>query len=249
MSDRGSGARLNRQQWRKLILLIPFILFQFPLFHSFMSPVLLVRAASLGVVNASMIIYAVLLVTSLFLGRAFCAWACPGAIIQEACTAMGARRIKSPEKYWFKSVVATVLFSTTAVAAIHAGGFHRVDWFFGDMGKSPAPLIMRFGAFVILIPLSFLFGRWAFCRHACWIAPLMIAGTRLRERLRLPGLRLTTDPTACTECATCEETCPMSLPVAQMVSVGRQSEECILCGNCADSCPAGAIRLHFSAPR
>lgn len=238
---------INRQQLRKLILFVPFILFQFPILHSFMSPVLFVRGAALGVISASMLIYAIILVSSLFFGRAFCAWFCPGAIIQEACTKLGARTIQGERKYWLKYVTATALYSTAAVAAIHGGGFHRFNWHFGGIGNGPAPLIMRFGAIILLVPISLLVGRWAFCHHVCWIAPLMIVGARIRDRFRLPGLRLVADSESCSACATCDDTCPMSLPVSQMTQRGNMSsEECILCGNCADACPTAAVQLRFT---
>ena len=41
----------------------------------------------------------------------------------------------------------------------------------------------------------------------------MVIGTKLRDGLRLPGLRLRPEPEQCTDCKTCTKNCPMSLDV------------------------------------
>jgi ferredoxin len=39
----------------------------------------------------------------------------------------------------------------------------------------------------------------------------------------------------------------MSLEVQEMVEKGRmENSECVLCGQCVDSCPQGVIRYSFS---
>jgi polyferredoxin len=84
----------NRQRIRKSLLALMFILFQYRLFHLFFSPVLLVVAASQGVVNGSLLIYALLFLGALFFGRAWCGWCCPGAALNEACSVVIRKRCR-----------------------------------------------------------------------------------------------------------------------------------------------------------
>jgi polyferredoxin len=74
-----------RQRVRKRLLAATFLPFQYRLFHLFFSPVLVVVAASQGVVNGSLFIFALLLLSSLVFGRASCGWLGPGAALDEAC--------------------------------------------------------------------------------------------------------------------------------------------------------------------
>jgi NAD-dependent dihydropyrimidine dehydrogenase PreA subunit len=136
------------------------------------------------------------------------------------------------------------------VAAIHAGGLQRFDPMFGTgAGSGPPRAVLQFGAFLLILPLAALFGRWASCHYLCWIAPFMVIGTRIKDAFGWPSLHLRANPEACLACATCNQTCPMSLDVSAMAVRGRmRHDECVLCGNCVDHCPAGAIQFVFARP-
>ncbi len=70
----------------------------------------------------------------------------------------------------------------------------------------------------------------------------MVIGTKLRDGLRLPGLRLRPEPEQCTDCKTCTKNRPMSLDVNAMVRRdSMRDSECILCGRCVDGCVKHAI--------
>ncbi len=58
------------------MLLIAVLLFQVKILRLFMSPVVPVFAARLGMIPGSLVIYTALFISSLFLGRAFCGWFC-----------------------------------------------------------------------------------------------------------------------------------------------------------------------------
>ena len=71
-------------------------------------------------------------------------------------------------------------------------------------------------------------------------------GLRAHNARNLPGLRLTAEQAKCTGRGTCTRNCPISLDVMTMVEKGRmENDECILCGQCADSCRQKAISLGF----
>jgi ferredoxin-type protein NapH len=234
---------------RKTAALAAFAAFQFPAVHLLFSPVLAVAGAAQGVLSASLALYLTLGLLALVFGRAFCGWLCPGTAVQECCVSLGAKRT-SGRRYSTKYIVFALWASAVAIAAIHAGGFHRVDLSFGidASGGAVRAFILSFGAFFILLPLSLLAGRFTMCHHACWVGPFLIAGARLRELGGWPALRLRAEPDRCAGCDECVDSCLMSLPVRDMVAAGKMAnDECILCGHCVSTCPTGAIHLGFTA--
>ena len=72
----------RRQKIRKGLILFSFFLF--PAIFYYLSPVLIVQASSKGVINGSLILFTLMFISSLFLGRGYCGWMCPGAGCQEA---------------------------------------------------------------------------------------------------------------------------------------------------------------------
>jgi ferredoxin-type protein NapH len=243
--------KINRQRIRKSLLALMFVLFQYRLFHLFFSPVLIVVAASQGIVNGSLIIYVLLFLGSLFFGRAWCGWLCPGAALNEACSVVVHKRCRGGRADMVKYIILAVLAGMIGFMAYRAGGFHAVDPFFGmDRRSHLQDIFLLVGAFVIIVPLSLLWGRRANCRYLCWEAPIMILGTKIKERVGWPSLHLIANPAACKNCGMCDRHCPMSLPVTEMAKSGNmQNAECVLCGNCVDHCPTGAIRFAFGVPK
>jgi ferredoxin-type protein NapH len=78
------------------------------------------------------------------------------------------------------------------------------------------------------------------------MSPFMITGMKIRNLLNIPALQLKNEKNKCIKCKICEEKCPMSLPVSSMVEKNNMdSYECILCGNCIDSCKNKVIKYHF----
>jgi ferredoxin-type protein NapH len=242
---------ITRQHIRKSLLATMLVLFQYRLFHLFFSPVLGVVAASQGVINGSMIIYTLLFLSALFLGRAWCGWLCPGAAINEGCARIIHKRCRGGKGDKIKYLVFAVWVGLVCFMAYRAGGFHAVDPFYGmDRRSHLQDILLLIGAVAIIVPLALCFGRFANCHYLCWEAPIMIIGTKIKNLFGWPSLHLTANPAACKDCGNCDRHCPMSLPVAAMVKKGNmQNAECVLCGNCIDHCPTGAIRYAFGVPK
>lgn len=73
---------------------------------------------------------------------------------------------------------------------------------------------------------------------------------RIRKILLLISFLLFPIKDNCKNCKSCEEKCPMSLPVSAMVQRNCMvNSECILCGECVDTCPSGVVKFGFSERR
>ena len=237
----------NRQKIRNGSILCSFFLF--PAFFYYLSPVLVIRATLNGIISGSFIIFALMFVVSLVLGRAYCGWVCPAAGCQEALFMARDKPVKKGDAV--KWVIWTPWISAIGIIAVKVGGYRKVDFFYGtshglSMGNVQA-LIAYYVVLLLLIVLpAFFFGKRSFCHHICWMAPFMIIGRKIRNRIGWASLRLRSDPEKCIHCHTCSDNCPMSLPVEQMVvRKNMENAECILCGTCVDGCESEVIGFTF----
>lgn len=99
-----------------------------------------------------------------------------------------------------------------------------------------------------LMFLSALIGRRALCHYACWMAPFLILGRKVRNLFHWPALYLREEKDKCADCKRCTRACLMSLDVNGMVQSGKMEQsECILCATCIDTCPNDVIRYSFSS--
>ncbi len=226
------------------MLLAAVLLFQVKILHLFMSPVVPVVAARLRIIPASLVVYAALFVSSLFLGRAFCGWFCPGAGMQELLSLVIRRRAKRGWGDRVKYVICGAWSLLILAVALQASGIPRIDFHFGTQsGGMVQGILMRTGHFIIIGVLGAVFGSWASCRYICWIAPFLMLGSRIRNLVRLPGLHMAVAQESCSGCERCRDVCPMNVQMPSGEESLIRSDDCILCGNCIDVCPAQAVRF------
>jgi ferredoxin-type protein NapH len=238
----------TRPRLRHAVILIMLLLF--PVVLNYLSPYVIIDGASQGIVNGSFIIFALLFLSALFIGRLWCAWGCPGAGLQEACFAVNDQPARGGRLDWIKWGIWGIWIAVIALAAASAGGYHSVNFFhLTDSGISvdaPGRYIIYYIVVGVFVACAWAFGRRAGCHYFCWMAPFMILGRKLRNLFKWPALRLAAEPAICTSCQQCTKTCPMSLPVHQMVKqLSMENSECILCGNCIDGCPRKVISYVF----
>ncbi|KJR44698.1 4Fe-4S ferredoxin, iron-sulfur binding [Desulfosporosinus sp. I2] len=136
------------------------------------------------------------------------------------------------------------------LVAIRAGGLHAINFFYqtdGGISVSNTQSYIVYYFFVALIViLSLAAGRRAFCHYLCWMAPFMVIGSKIKTALGLPSLNIHSSKENCNNCKSCERVCPMSLSVSLMVQKGTMSNtECILCGQCIDTCKMEVLRFTF----
>jgi polyferredoxin len=246
MAQRMKLAR--RQKTRRTVLWITFLLF--PVVMNYISPYVIIDAAFQGIVNGSMIVFGLFFVASIFLGRLWCAWGCPGAGIQEACFQINDGPARGGKLDWIKWGIWIPWIVIIVVGAISAGGYRTVDFLHltetGVSVDAPMKYITYYMVIGIVFALSLTAGRRAFCHYGCWMSPFMILGRKLRNALRTPALRLRAEPDKCIQCKQCTQACPMSLSVNEMVKVGKmENVECILCGSCIDICPKDVLHYAF----
>jgi ferredoxin-type protein NapH len=240
----------RRQRIRKGLILATFLLF--PIIMNYFSPYVIIDGASQGIVNGSFIVFGVMFLSSLFVGRLWCGWVCPAGGLQEAAFPVNSGRFKVGRRDWIKWFIWTPWIAAIAAAVISAGGYRRIDFFhLTESGVSVtepmqyANYLLVVGLFVIL---AVLMGRRAGCHTVCWMAPFMIIGRKIRNLAPWPSLRLAAHAESCQDCLKCTSNCPMSLDVHGMVQAERmEHSECILCGTCVDNCSSEAIRFSFSA--
>lgn len=245
----------TRQRIRQALIILTFL--SFPVTMNFFSPYVIIDGASQGIVNGSLAMFAFMFVSSLLLGRLWCGWVCPAGGLQEMTESINRKPVNGRRTNWIKWLIWVPWVSLIVWLAVRAGGYHSIDLLLDTQGgisvagSANRPIIFAYIIFYIVLALilglSSLIGRRGFCHTACWMAPFMMIGRWLRNRLTWPSLCLKADPQACTDCSLCTRNCTMSLDVNNMVKSGKMEDsECVLCGMCVDTCPTKAIRYTFS---
>jgi ferredoxin-type protein NapH len=210
--------------------------------------------AAEGIVAGSFLVFSAMLLGSLVFGRAFCGWLCPAGAIGEGVARLRDRRVNGRRINWIKYVIWGPWMGLIVFLAVRAGGLTRVQFTYQTwhgISVSSWNALVIFGiVLALVVGLALTVGRRGFCHTVCWMAPFMVLGTWIRDRLHLPGLRLAADAGACVSCGSCTRHCMMSLDVQRMVGdESMTSAECILCARCADHCPQNAISLRFMRSR
>lgn len=241
-----------RQRLRLLILMISLALFPVTIFY--VSPVLPIAAAGEGIINASMILLGILLVSSLFFGRFWCGWLCPVGGVQSVCgiiqpKPVGSRWIRFIKYpvfvFWILSIL---LLLYTAGDMIKINFFYRVEHIVSI--AAPWQFIIYYMALAVFAGISLLLGRGAACNMLCMMAAAMALGQTIASKFGLPRLRIFADTGKCSECGLCEKICPNSVDLKKQVKTGEiTSAECKKCLACIDACPSAALTLRCKAGR
>ena len=242
----------TRQKVRRALIFSSFALLPVTLYY--FSPVLSASGAALGIVTGSLLVFAVLFVSSLFVGRLFCGWACPVGGLQEGLARARGKTVSRKRIGWIKWVIWAPWAAGLVFLAVRAGGFTRFEPFYQtwhgiSVGELPG-LIAYVAVVALFAVLSLAVGRRAGCHTVCWMAPFMVIGRKARNVLAWPSLRLVARAEGCSRCGTCTSTCPMSIEVQELVAKrDLETSDCILCGSCVDNCPKRVIGYSFSSGR
>jgi len=157
------------QRVRKGLIVVSMLLF--PVTFFYFSPALIIVGAARGAAVGSFIVFAVLLVGSLLLGRAFCGRLCPGSGIQEACMLARDKRARGGRLDWIKWLIWMPWISVIVYLFIQAGGLGSVEPFYQTrFGFSLSDLqsniiFLLFTGLIVVLALTA--GRRAFCHYVC----------------------------------------------------------------------------------
>lgn len=238
---------MKRQNMRKALELVSFLLF--PITINFLSPYLIIVGGAQGIITGSFIIFSALFLGSTLFGRVFCGWICPAAALQEYCFNINNKKTgKKINKIKYFLWVPWILSILTAL--VLAGGIKKVDPLFmtetGISVDAPVKYVIYFAVIAVFLILALTLGKRGACHSICWMSPFMVLGSKLGRMLRLPSLHLEAEKDKCNNCRSCESKCPMSIDVSELVQKNDMiHSECILCGECVDTCPKKVIKFHF----
>lgn len=240
---------MKRQNIRRGIILISFLLFPITIYY--LSPYLIFQGLAEGIIAGCFIFFILLFILSLFFGRLYCGWICPVGGLQEICTTAVKKKAKGGKRNLIKYFIWTPWIASVIILFFAKGGTKKIDVFYqtfhGISIAEPAAYIIYYLVVGVIVIMSFVGGKRAFCHYGCWMAPFMVLGNKVSHLIRIPSFRLSVDKDKCINCGICSKNCLMSLKVNEMVQKGSiENSECILCGNCADTCPKGVIKYRFT---
>ena len=209
---------------------------------NFLSPYLIVNGAFEGVLAGSGIIFLTLFLFSIFSGRGFCGWICPMGGLNELLYKINNRRVTSNGMKLVKFILWGIWCCSILGGFIYSGGIRMIKMLYmtesGVSVDTPVKYITYYGVILLFLIISIIGGRRASCHSICWIAPFMILGKKLSDRIRIPRLRVQATKEACIHCNKCSNVCPMSIAVMEESDKSfRNHDDCILCGMCIDHCP------------
>ena len=196
----------TRQKLRHGLILVSFFLF--PATFYYLSPVLILEAASNGIVNGSFIVFGLLFLSALIFGRGWCGWICPAAGCQEALFKARDKKVRKGD--WIKWIIWLPWIGSIAILAIKAGGYSSIDVFYKtvygfSISDLPSLIAYFIVLFILIILPGLIFGRRSFCHHLCWMAPFMIIGRKLANKNNIASLQLAVAREKCVHCQRCTE--------------------------------------------
>ena len=235
-----------RQKIRRIIIFTSLLLF--PVTLNYLSPYVSIDGAFSGLIVGSVIVFFLQFLSGLFFGRAWCAWVCPIAGLSEIAATINNRPVHPRKLAILRYSIFGVWFSILIAGFILAGGIRGVDPLHLTEHvisvDEPFKYITYYLVLFLFFALTIGIGRRGACHSICWMSPFLVAGRVVGERLRLPQLKIVSNPKACIKCGKCTTNCPMSIEVMGSVKSGSiRSLDCILCGMCVDHCPKDVLRF------
>jgi ferredoxin-type protein NapH len=239
-----------RQKIRKTIVAISLLLF--PITLNYFSPYVSIDGAMKGIVSGSVLLFAFLFLNGIFFGRAWCGWVCPVAGLSEVGMTINNRVVNRKKLRIIRYAIFIIWTSILITMLLLAGGIKSINPLHLTENvisvDSPIKFITYYFVLALLFFATILVGRRGACQSLCWMAPFLTAGYQVGRFLKVPQLRVYADQNSCVNCGACDKICPMSIPVATDLKVGRiYTSDCILCGECADGCKKNVLSVKIKS--
>ena len=111
---------INRQKLRRALIIFSFLLL--PATFAYISCPIIIEAASKGIASGGLIVFILLFLSSLFLGRLWCGWLCPGGGLQEIYFQINNKPVKPGRLKWLKYLLFLVIILVPLISAINSAG-------------------------------------------------------------------------------------------------------------------------------
>lgn len=237
-----------RQKTRRIIIYLSLMLF--PITLNFFSPYVSIDGAFRGILSGSVLLFAVMFLTAIFFGRAWCAWICPMAGLGEIGMSINNKNVPVKKLKIIRYSIFTIWFGILVTGFILSGGIKQINpLHLTDNGISvdqPMKYLIYYIVLFTFFALNIVLGKRGACHSICWMSPFLVAGSKIGRVLHLPQLRIKADVEKCIHCKKCDIKCPMSINVSNEVNSGKiESFDCILCSECVDVCPKKVLQFNI----
>lgn len=234
---------------RRLILLLSFL--GLPVILNYFSPVLVVIGLSEGIFAGAFFVFGIMFISSLLIGRSWCAYICPfGGLQMITDKVLNKKLIYVRYLRILKYLLGCTFIIMTIYSLLVTKHIKSIDLLYhtekiGSVDSISA-LIRYYIISGVIFIVALLMGRRGACHYICPMAILNILGSKIKNKISIPSLNLRVDSEICVECKKCNDACPMSLDVSRMVrEKNLGNAECILCGECSTICKSGCIEYGF----
>jgi ferredoxin-type protein NapH len=231
---------------RRFVLFLMFLML--PVTLNYFSPYLIIEGLISKVAAGAFLVWLAMFISSLFLGRAFCAYVCPYGGLQMTIDLVLQKPLKQiPWLRKLRYALGFIWLGAILVFLVNNMGSIKIDFFYlteSFVSADNIPKLIFYYVLVILLSLMPIFlGKRATCHYFCPMSILSVMGTKIKNAVNIPSLRLLPDSSKCVNCRQCTKACPMSLSVHEMVKKeNMHNSDCILCGECCKVCKTGAIK-------
>lgn len=187
------------------------------------------------------------LLSTLFVGAAFCGWICPLGALQDALDwirrKLHIREVNVPKsldrvlRYGRHAMLVGIIYATATTAKLWFGNFDPYYTLFGLNWIFEFNWAENWPAYLVAVGVvggSLLIPR-LWCRYLCPLGGLL----SLIERIS--PIKIRRNAGICIDCQRCDEVCPMRLDVS---TGGAVTHDCVMCLRCTQACPvAGALEV------